>query len=368
MPVLAMSLSASQAWAVTDVLDTPAAKSQQGHDYLLLDVDKAGQRIVAVGERGHILLSDDGAATWQQAEVPVSVLVTAVDFADEKNGLAVGHSGVILVSQDGGETWSKKFDGIEANKSIIKQAEDFVAAFEARRETIAEEDLEDYEYNLEEAQFALEDAVFDAEVGASKPFLDVYQASAQEGIAVGAYGLIFKTKDGGETWENYGDRIGNTDRFHLNAIAAIPGGTVLVVGESGVMFRSTDEGESWETLESPYDGSYFGLTATGEENVVLAYGLRGNLFRSEDAGLTWAQIDTGSESTLMGGDYTSSGSVALVGNAGSVLSSTDGGKTFSAAIRANRLGNAATVFLDEQRLVVVGESGADLSSTDAKDL
>ena len=33
----------------------------------LLDVASAGQRLVAVGERGHVLLSDDQGKTWRQA-------------------------------------------------------------------------------------------------------------------------------------------------------------------------------------------------------------------------------------------------------------------------------------------------------------
>lgn len=365
---LSLGLSVSSVWAAKDVLETSSASTERGHQHLLLDVERTNKRLVAVGARGHILLSEDKGDSWKQVEVPVSVLLTAVDFADDENGWAVGHGGVILATNDGGYTWSRQFDGNAANQSIIRQAEAAVEALEARLESASEDEAADIEYELEEAQFGLEDAQFDAEVGASKPFLDVHFLSRTEGFAVGAYGFMFKTDDGGKTWQNYGDRVENIDRFHFNTITEIPGGALIVAGEAGVMFRSADDGETWETVDSPYDGSFFGLTPTGEADVVLAYGLRGNMFRSEDAGVSWDQVETNTESTLMGGSFDGSGKVSIVGNSGSVLSSTDSGRTFVESIRANRLGNVSLVFLSGRRMVVVGESGVSVTNPSGQNL
>lgn len=366
--VLAGCLASASAMAVKDVLETPSASSHIAHEHLLLDVQIAGQRLVSVGARGHILYSDDQGQTWQQAQVPVSVLLTAVHFVDERHGWAVGHGGVVLHSDDGGETWVKQFDGNTANKSIIEQAEEVVAELEARLENASEEEYGDLEYELEDAQFSLEDAQIDAEVGASKPFLDVHFSDLQSGFAVGAYGFIFKTTDGGKTWENYGNRLDNPDRFHLNTIAQLDGGIVLVAGEAGTMFRSEDGGESWDIADSPYDGSFFGLSATGEPGAVLVFGLRGHLFRSEDSGQTWDQLDSGTESTLMGAAYDGSGKVSVVGNSGSVLFSNDGGRQFTEYVRENRLGNVSLVYLDGRRVVVTGEAGVILTTPSGENL
>lgn len=366
--VLATSIANSPAWAVSDVLETPAAKTDIATEHLLLDVAKAGSRLVAVGERGHILVSDDNGDSWKQVDVPVSVLLTAVHFVDSQHGWAVGHGGAVLASKDGGETWVKQFDGNEANQSIIRQAEELVEEYEALLANASEDELGDLEYELEEAQFGLEDAQFDAEVGASKPFLDVYFVDRNVGFAVGAYGFMFKTSDGGGAWENYGGRTDNIDKFHLNTIAQIPGGTLLAAGEAGLMMRSEDLGESWEMVDSPYDGSFFGLSATGEEDVALAFGLRGNLFRSEDGGVSWEEIDSDTESTLMGASFDGSGKVTIVGNSGAVLLSSDNGQSFSESIRENRLGNVALVYVDASRLVVVGESGVNVTNPSGKNL
>ena len=72
---------------------------------LLLDGAAAGSRLVVVGERGHILVSTDGGASWKQARVPTRALLTAVHLHDERTGWAVGHDAVILRTGDGGATW-----------------------------------------------------------------------------------------------------------------------------------------------------------------------------------------------------------------------------------------------------------------------
>lgn len=361
--LFAASVFSPNGWALTDVLDTPAAPTEMASSALLLDVESTGDRLVSVGARGHILLSDDAGENWRQAPSPVSVLLTAVSFPSAQKGWAVGHGGVILSTRDGGESWVKQFDGNIANQSIIQQAEDRVAELEEELDSASEDMLEDLEYALEDAQFALEDARFDAEVGASKPFLDVHFLDEQTGFAVGAYGFLFKTSDAGRSWENYGRRIENPDRFHLNAISAIEGGTLMIVGEAGVMFRSQDQGETWETIYGPYDGSFFGVIGTGEDDVALAYGLRGHLFRSEDAGETWDQIDLETESTLMGASIDGSGRVTVVGNSGILLFSEDGGRSFTETTRENRLSNADVEYISARSVVVVGEFGVISSET-----
>lgn len=359
---LNLGVISAPAIAVEDVLKTPSVQSEKSTEALLLDIAKAGKRVVAVGSRGHVVFSDNGGQSWEQASVPVSVLLTAVSFADEKNGWAVGHSGVVLKTNDSGLSWRKQFDGDAANQMIIKQSERHLQEMESKLDSASEDELEDLEYEVEEAAFALDDAKLDAEVGASKPLLDVLFTSKNEGFVVGAYGYLFKTNNGGGSWSNYGARIDNPDRFHLNAINKTANGSLFVVGEAGVIFRSQDDGESWEALDSPYSGSLFGVTGTSERNVVLVFGLRGNLFRSEDNGDSWEPIDTGSEGTLMSAASNGGNKLSIIGNSGVVLYSDNEGKTFKETIRKDRLGNASSLYLDSNRMVMVGESGVKLTT------
>src|SRR5690606_9884464 len=109
--------------------------SARAQHSLQLAVSRAGNRLVAVGERGVVLLSDDDGRNWHQAEnVPVSVTLTDVHFVSATHGWAVGHSGVVLHSADGGETWQRQLDGNQAAKIILEDARQRAAAGEAGAE------------------------------------------------------------------------------------------------------------------------------------------------------------------------------------------------------------------------------------------
>jgi len=355
----AMAPLSTSAFAVGDVLETPAMETQLAAQSLLLDIARAGERLVAVGERGHIIYSDDAGDNWVQAQVPVQVTLTSVTFPSENMGWAVGHSGAILHSADAGQTWDLQFDGFEGSELTIEFLEETLADLEARiEETEDEDERADLEWKLEELEFTLDDAMHDAEAGPWQPLLDVWFENNDHGIAVGSYGQIFRTKDGGETWENRAGSMQNPDRFHLNGIAEVHGGTLFIAAESGLVFRSTNKGESWEVVETPYHGSYFGVVGTGRTNEVLAFGLRGNIFRSENLGRDWEQIQTDANRTINSGHTAGGGEVALVANDGVVLTSSDGGKSFRTHTRASRHSYVGVLVLSDAGLVLVGERGA----------
>lgn len=359
--------SAGASSATPDVLQAPAFETDKAADSLLLDIENLGSRIVAVGARGHIIYSDDRGANWTQADVPVSVMLTSVDFATSEKGWAVGHSGVILHSNDAGVTWLKQFDGNQANQSTVDQARAYVAELEFELDEAGGED-EDLEYAIEDAEYAIEDAELDAEIGASKPFLDVLFVDDKHGFAVGAYGFLFETKNGGQTWTNRSDALDNLDRFHLNTIAQLPGGNIVVAGEAGVMFVSKNVGKTWAVIDSPYEGSFFGLVGLSNKGAGLAFGLRGNLFRTDNGGFKWRKLDSNTQDSLMSGSYDGGNKVSITGNAGVVIVSKDGGKTFSSYSREDRLGHTSLVYITRQRVALVGESGVELVSPSGKNL
>ena len=106
--VLAVAASATKEGAWRDVLDVPAVKSPLATRSLLNGLARAGDRIVAVGQRGHVLYSDDDGKTWQQAAVPLTSDLVAVHFPTLSTGWAVGHDGVILRTTDSGANWTRR--------------------------------------------------------------------------------------------------------------------------------------------------------------------------------------------------------------------------------------------------------------------
>src|SRR5689334_20914018 len=79
---LAFAGAVGAAPSYTDVLDTPATMSPLAARTLLCAIARAGDRLVAVGQRGHVIVSTDDGVTWKQSPVPVSSDLTAVHFVD----------------------------------------------------------------------------------------------------------------------------------------------------------------------------------------------------------------------------------------------------------------------------------------------
>jgi photosystem II stability/assembly factor-like uncharacterized protein len=328
---------------------------------LLLDIAEAGARLVVAGERGHILFSDDDGQSWRQAFVPTTQMLTSVYFVDSQRGWAVGHDGLILVSDDGGENWRIQRDGLAAQSQTnlelreaahlqLKPLEQLFETADLENRAQIEGDLEEARMDLEDAELTLEEPVF------TYPFMDVWFQNAAQGWAIGAFGTFVTTENGGQHWVNHEKVLENPDEFHLNAITGDGKGRVFVAGEGGVMFRSLDGGLSWEALEPFYEGSWFGTVYNAQNGTLFVFGLRGNLYRSVDFGTSWTPVLTDTTSTLAGGSASNGNEILLVGGAGTVLHSTDGGQSFRHTMVEDRLGLSSGLGRDG-KLILVGRGG-----------
>lgn len=365
---VSMAMSASPVFALEDIIETPSRPTLLAAEHLLNDADRAGDRIVAAGERGHIIFSEDGGETWVQGRVPVSVTLTGVDFGTDTHGWAVGHSGVILHSSDAGVSWELQLTGIEAAELAIESRQEQIEEMEQEIEEAPEEEKADLEWALDDLFFSIENLESDLEIGPVNPLLDVWFENANHGFVVGAYGMILRTTDGGETWRDWSPRIDNPTGFHLNTITQITGGALVIVGEAGQIFVSVDDGDNWEKRESPYEGSLFGAIGTGQVNEILAFGLRGNMFLSTDLGKNWKVIPNEAGATLNNGAVADDGRITLVGNGGTVLMSTNGGQSFLPYSRDDREGVMDVVPLSGTNLLIVGEGGVKFTDARGKNL
>lgn len=294
---------------------------------LLLAIARAGERLVAVGDRGIIVLSDDRGASWQQAdEVPIQALLTGVCFHDARHGVAVGHDEVILTSADAGRTWQRTHYAPEAQR----------------------------------------------------PLLDVWCGAGGATIAVGAYSSYLVSHDGGASWSTLkfapaapphtasakpgataasaAEEEAVNGGYHLNRIIGADGARLYIAGEAGHLYRSDDAGSSWQQLPVPYEGSFFDVLPLASDGV-LALGLRGHLYRSADAGATWQQIDSGTDAMLDGGARFAPHGVLLVGLSGALLVSQDDGRSFTALRAADQAGFSAVIGTGAEHFVLVGEKG-----------
>lgn len=296
--VLLLSLSLAPLAGAQESESPPAERQRLAAQSLLLDIMRtADGRLVAVGERGHVVTSSDG-TEWTQAElVPTRSTLTAVTGSG--NDLwAAGHDTVIIHSDDGGQNWSlQNFD-----------------------------------------------------IDRGQPIMDLHFVDASTGYAIGAYGLMMKTTDGGESWDEF---MVSPDEWHLNGIIDLGAGQLVITGEAGFSYTSEDAGETWLPIEMPYPGSMFGAVLAGD--CIVAHGLRGNVQRSCDAGQTWEEVPTPTESSLAGGAYRD-GEVLLVGNSGEVVRINADGQV-SAEKHPSGVDFSAAIPLDGGQWLLVGEGG-----------
>ncbi len=314
----------AQLRAAEDFAFLPAVTFDDPTRMQLLDITRAGERLVAVGERGVIIVSDDDGDSWRQASVPVSVTLTSLHFPQPQLGWAVGHSGVILHSSDGGETWTLQFDGHVANRKYLAWAQQRVEELEAALADAEDEAAqEELEFAFEEASFAVDDATDAIDTGPADPFLDVLFLDASTGFAMGAYGMLYRTNNGGSDWEIAIDGIDNPDRYHYYAMAVGADGRLYLSGEAGLLYYSSDAGSNWERVDDVYDGTLFGVAERGDQ--LYAYGLRGHVFRSADGGVSWEEVENPERYSLYGGTRLPDGQVLMVGAGGLILASDEGG-------------------------------------------
>lgn len=285
----------------------PAARVPQAAKAGLLAVAQAGTRVVAVGERGVVMLSDDGGRSFRQARtVPLDVTLTSVSFVDDRRGWAVGHWGAVLATQDGGETW------------------------QVQRQDVQED----------------------------RPLFAVHFFDARQGVAVGLWSLVLVTRDGGATWQSVAlpapEGAKKAD-LNLLGLFADERGRLYAAAERGMVLRSEDRGGTWQYLSTGYKGSFWaGVALPG--GVLLAGGLRGSLYRSADDGRSWARVETGSTSSITA-LAARDGQVVAVGLDGLVLRSGDGGARFAAAVRADRAPLTGVALLPGGRSVVLTRQG-----------
>jgi photosystem II stability/assembly factor-like uncharacterized protein len=266
--VLAVPLGTSPGGAANNAILPPpirvATLVARPNAAVLLSIARAGRRLIAVGERGVIVASDDDGRTWRQIVAPTSVTLTAVAFVSAATGWAVGHFGIVLTTHDGGATWTRQLDGAAA-LAIARRA--------AARAT---------------GPNAAGLRALVRQLGPESPWLTVHFFDERHGLVAGANGLLFATTDGGATWTSRMPMMHNPDGLHYYAFGD-GGGDLFLAGEQGRFYRSIDRGATFAPVRVPYGGTFFSV-ASARPHEFLVGGLRGNVFFSRDDGAHVVQV------------------------------------------------------------------------------
>ena len=281
--LLPLPLLAADAPAKTMQIWRNAPQINQAEKAPVIAAVSAGGRVVAVGDYGIVILTDDGKRFRQAKAVPTRAVLTSVYFLDDKRGWAAGHDGTVLSSGDGGDSWQ-----------LLRE-----------------------------------------EPGKERVLLSIWFENAQHGLAVGQFGLTLETDDGGKSWTERRLVGGEAGEKHFMQLFAGSGGLLFIAAESGTMLRSEDAGRNWKAVQTDNKGSFWtGLVLA--DGLVLAAGMRGHIYRSEDRGLTWKESPSGTQQSITAITRRPDGSLRFIGNAGTDLLSRDQGRSFQAKNRADR--------------------------------
>lgn len=297
---------------------------------------RAGSRLVAVGDQGHILLADAPNGPWHEAKVvnERGSALTQVRFIDDSTAIAVGHDGWILRSTDRGETWQEvAFDPDQGNAllGIAGPYDGRLFVFGGFGELQASDDG-----GLSWHRISLDDPGKAA--AAAKP------AAAAQPVDPNAFPF-------GDT-----SSVAAGEDRHVYGLTRSGDGSLILVGERGLLMRSRDKGDHWESLPQIYPGSFFGVLSL-KGDALLVYGMRGNVFRSADGGAHWSKVALPTGVALAGGALTPEGDVLLVGDATTVLRSHDDGQSFMRVGDEGRKALSTILPLDDSHWLTGGESG-----------
>ena len=196
--------------------------------------------MVVVGSGGSILkFSNDN---WHEIASGVTTPINAVDFYDDKNGIAVGSNDLILKTTDGGDTWIQ----ITSATGYL-----FYAVQYLNSQTI---------------------------------IISGYQLVTGQPVKSG----FLRSVDGGNNW----DLMAEISGFRITSFDFVNSSVGFACGNNKGIFKTTDGGSNWQplTLDNIPTTSTFDQIKAASANDIYAVGYNGRIIKSNDGGNSWMDI------------------------------------------------------------------------------
>ena len=274
----------------------------------------------AVGGGGTVLKTTNGGFSWNLQSTAGTLTLRAVYFCDENNGWAVSDGNYYDTSKvfhttDSGTTWNSQINipssslsdifFLDANTGFAGGGNGGSIFLSTTNGGLTWNAVYDTLVSIRRIQFINENIgyILSTIEGWYSPF------------------LIYKTEDGGETWNiklETGDWPGLYDMYFWDADNGIAVGRAV--------FRTTDGGETWTdtlTLSSVYSPEIYVYM-----NQVTAVGSGGQIYQSTDFGVTWNSQTSGTEKYLEGVFFINALNGWAVGDNGTIIHTTNGGVSF----------------------------------------
>jgi photosystem II stability/assembly factor-like uncharacterized protein len=312
----------------------------------------------AVGSKGTILHTVDAGANWRPQDSKVNIFLAKVHFVDSQNGWAVGDEGTILHTSDAGAKWLPQYreGGLELVDVQFADPQNGWAV--------------GYHIILNESYFN----ILRTTDGGAKwlrqrlnkfdSLNSVHFSDSKNGWAVGSEGNVFRSSNGGETWQ-----LQSSSRPSLRSVHFTDAENGWIVGTKETILRTANSGTTWQQQKADlnisttrdFNDVHFVNNKTG-----WVVGSEGTILRTSDSGQVWLPHQSANLAGIdfNGVHFVSSGSGWVVGNDGSIFSTSDGGTIWN--LRDRFLGSLSDIyFTSEKNGWATGYGGPILHTTDS---
>ncbi len=225
----------------------------------------------AVGDRGTVIATTNGGASWQPQASGTEAWLDSITFtADGQRGWAVGDDGTLIATSDGGASWQPQASGTQAPLTS---------------NTFAADGQRGWAVGGGGTLIATTDggASWQPQASGTQAWLRsiTFTADGQRGWAVGEYGTVIATTDGGASWQ---PQASGTQESLTSITFAADGQRGWAVGADGTLIATTDGGASWQAVAQPRIGlaPWYGLTLLLLSLVGVWLAMRGRFGRAPD--------------------------------------------------------------------------------------
>lgn len=189
---------------------------------------------------------------------------------------------------------------------------------------------------------------------------DVDVTAPATAIAVGMFGAVVKTTDGGVTWSASPIIAAFPN---LRGVRFVTATTVVAVGDGGVVMRSINGGQTWHPRVSGTTDNLLGVDFTDALHGT-AVGANGVILRSDDGGATWSPQSSPTSQALRAVSAIDANTATAVGGAGTILRTIDGGTTWLPQTSATTATLFDVDFIDANTGIAAGAGPVALGTTD----